>query len=73
MKFIYTCTCITNFERENTFKRFAIYFYCFSDNCCRAIAVGNGSDPHMNRHDPAFLQRITRCLSAFLLQIKSAS
>ena len=47
MKFIYTCTCNTNFERENRLKRFAVYFYCFSDNCCRVTAGGNGSDPHL--------------------------
>ena len=36
-------------------------------------AGGNGSDPHLNRHDPSFLQRMTaRSLSAFLLQMKSA-
>ena len=43
-----------NFVRENKFKRFAVYFYCFRDNCCRAIAVGNGSNPHLNRHDHSF-------------------
>ena len=32
-----------NFEslRENEFEMFAIYFYCFSDNCCRATTGGN--------------------------------
>ena len=35
-----------NFKRENRFKRFAVYFYCFSDNFCQATAGGNGSDPH---------------------------
>ena len=35
-----------NFERENRFKRFVVYFYCFSDNCCQAIAGRNGTDPH---------------------------
>ena len=29
-------------------KRFAVYSYCFSDNCCQATAGGNGSDPHLN-------------------------
>ena len=43
-----------NFKRENEFKRFAVYFYWFSDNCCRAIAGGNGSDPHLNRHNHSF-------------------
>ena len=45
-----------NFERENRFKRFAVYFYCFRDNCCRVIsaAVGNGSNPHLNHHDHSF-------------------
>ena len=49
-----------NFKMENGFKRFAVYFYCFSDNCCRATAGGNGSDPHLNR-------QLARSLSAFLL------
>ena len=43
-----------NFKRENGFKRFAVYFYCFSDNCCQGTAGGNGSDPHLNRHDHSF-------------------
>ena len=52
MKFLIRVSHVTlNFERENRFKRFAVYFYYFSDNCCRAITVGNGSDPHLNCHD----------------------
>ena len=62
-----------NFKRENRFKRVAVYFCCFSNNCCRVTAGGNGSDPHLNRHDPTFLQRMmARSLNAFLVQIKSA-
>ena len=30
-----------NFKRENEFKRFVVYFYCFSGNCCRATVGGN--------------------------------
>ena len=56
-----------NFKRENGFKRIAVYFYCFGDNYCRATAEGNGSDPHLNRHDHSFLQRLAQSLSAFLL------
>ena len=43
-----------NFKRENEFKRFAVYFYWFSDNCCRTTAGGNGSDPHLNCHNHSF-------------------
>ena len=59
MKFIYACTCNI---RKNTLtskgridlKGFAVYFYCFSDNCSRASAGGNESDSHLNRHDHFF-------------------
>ena len=27
--------------RESEFERFAIYFNCFSDNCCQETAGGN--------------------------------
>ena len=53
MKFIHAHVTLEyfNFEREKRFKRFSVrYFYCFSDNCCRATAVGNGSDPHLTDH-----------------------
>ena len=43
-----------NFKRENGFKRFAVNFYCFIDNCCRATAGGNGSNSHLHRHDHSF-------------------
>ena len=46
-----------NFKRENEFKRFVVYFHCFSDNCCRATAGGNEINPHLNvlnRHDHSF-------------------
>ena len=45
--FIHACVTL-DFKRENGSKRFGVYFYCFSDNCCRATAGGNGSDPHLN-------------------------
>ena len=39
MKFLFIHARVTleyfSFKRENVFKRFVIYFYCFSDNCCR--------------------------------------
>ena len=30
-----------NFKTENELERFVVYFYCFSDNCCRVTARGN--------------------------------
>ena len=43
-----------NFKSENEFKRFVVYFHCFSDNCCRETAKGNAIDPNLNRHDHSF-------------------
>ena len=43
-----------NFKTENEYERFVVYFYCFSDNCCRATAGGNEIDPHLNRHNHSF-------------------
>ena len=53
MKLLYACKCNTeyfNFKRENEFKRFVVFFHCFSDNCCRATAGGNEIDPHQSSH-----------------------
>ena len=58
MKFLFIHTHVTlkyfNFKRENEFERFDVYFYCFSDNCCRATAGGNEIDPYLNRQDHLF-------------------
>ena len=43
-----------NFKREDEFKRFVVYFHCFSDNCCQATAGGNEIDPNLNHHDHLF-------------------
>ena len=49
--FIYACVTLEyfNFKRENEFKSFVVYFYCFSNNCCRAATGGNEIGPHPNR------------------------
>ena len=58
MKFLFIHVRVTlkylHFKRENEFKICVVYFYCFSDNCCRAVAGGNEIDPHLNRHDHSF-------------------
>ena len=58
MKFLFIHACVTleyyNFKRENKFKKFVVYFYCFSDNCCHAIVGGNEIDQHLNRHNHLF-------------------
>ena len=43
-----------NFKREYEFKRFIVYFHCFSDNWCRVTVSGKGINPHLNRHDHSF-------------------
>ena len=58
MKFLFIHARVTlkyfNFKRENKFKICVVYFYCFSDNCCRAVVGGNEIDPHLNHHDHSF-------------------
>ena len=50
---------------EDEFKRFAVYFYCFSDNCSRATAGGNETQSTSR----SFVEGRTRSLSIFLLQV----
>ena len=38
-------------QKESKFKRFDVYFHCFSDNCYRVTAGGNEIDLHLSRHD----------------------
>ena len=58
MKFSFIHACITleyfNFKRENEFKRFVVYFYCFSDNFCWATAGGSEIGLHLNCHGHLF-------------------
>ena len=73
MKFLFIHAHVTleyfNFKRKNEFKRFVVYFYCFSDKCWLAIAVGNEIDPYLNRHDHSFKFGLARSLRAFLLRV----
>ena len=68
--FIHACVTLEyfNLNRENDFERLVVYFYCFSDNCCRVTAGGNKIAPHLNHHR-SFVKGLARSLSAFLFQV----
>ena len=55
MKFLFIHALVTleyfNFKRENKFKSFVVYFYCFNDNCFQVTVGGNEIDPC---HDHSF-------------------
>ena len=64
-----------NFERENRFK--SLLSTSISSAITAAVRLleemgAIPSDPHLNRHDHSFRQRLARSLSTFLFQIKSA-
>ena len=43
-----------NLKRKYEFKRFIVYFHCFSNNCCLVTAGGNEINPHLNHYDHSF-------------------